>query len=408
MTPSFSIILAQNIFGGHVCFVSGAVVFFYYLGLNALFICMENDTCLIECRGNGCFGVTFACDPVVSSCYVECDITRSLHCPAFDSTISYKIDDDPYNSLIPLSRQSRKLLTTASSINKEIESNCNNDRISLKCDRLTECEDWEVDINMYTPINITYNNISHICCRGAEACAEMQVWYNNNNSVSTNNTENGLTVVCNGDASCDEINVNMIQTTNGGGGGGTRTLVYCGGYKACEDATISNVDTVYCAGSHGCADATMENIDTLIVSSYKGCEGCTLIDVNNIYVTGPNAFDAAIIEQTDYGGDNDTNNDDDSVKTVNLYLLCDEAAEDLHFECNSNSVCNIYCVVSDACIDFMIDCFGPCTIQCDPTNGIDCPSRSNITGDYVFRTVIAGENETYGMSVAVFFFAFVF
>ena len=177
--------------------------------------------------------------------------------------------------------------------------------------------------------------------------------------------------------------------------------IYCSAVSACENSTISIINTindasVYCTASSSCAGAFMsvgaslslDRIDsnsnnkmasniqkniTVFCGSYYSCANTILSGFNRIYSLGYWAIDGTIIISNP-DPDSQTNNNNNN--EMNVYIGGASAADGSGavIYCNKTDICNIYCDASGACTSIIIHCFGNCSIFCDVSIVVYCPT----------------------------------
>ena len=118
----------------------------------------------------------------------------------------------------------------------------------------------------------------------------------------------------------------------------------------------------------------------------QSCQSSTIREIELIRASGDNALsDSTIVTQTQ--------------GTFKLYVNGTNSSP-LYVYCNETDICKIDCQSSNACTTMYLYCFGTCFVDCDESNGIDCPfsgfySRWTTNSPTIIPTAIPSNNPSY-------------
>ena len=307
----------------------------YNAGYNLSIICRGDSTtntttateCTINCNGNGCNGTRLDC--AGASCTVNCSGTESNPCPVNITGGG----DGIFSELDILFDIGNWSLINDKICNDESSGAVARDNGTLSAVSLSETN---------------FNDV-YLCCRGSLSCA---------NSDSINITNGNI--ICNAEASCENINNQAINIANGS--------LFCSGHNTCENSNIyadNNADFVYCGGLQSCEDVTIVGGDKVICGGYQSCKNAVISGVSDIdiYVTAWEGANGAVI----YSGNKGIR--------MNVYLLSYESGLNVAVYCNKSDICVVHCGSRGSCDDTTLFCGrnNDCTVECDPAELIDCP-----------------------------------
>ena len=105
----------------------------------------------------------------------------------------------------------------------------------------------------------------------------------------------------------------------------------------------------------------------------ESCSNSVIQNVQKVIVDGEDALVGATIESSG----NFSNNS--SVDTL-IVRINGKHNGTFDIYCNEGDICKIDCQSRHACSDLCLYCFGTCFVDCDPDNGIHCPSTECGTG----------------------------
>ena len=215
------------------------------------------------------------------------------------------------------------------------------------------------------------SNHDAICCRASESC------YQASSIVTESN--NG-TIVCSGSESCFDTPLISTGTdtsyTTGFGN------IFCFGHTSCRQSILYaglQGGMIICGSKRSCRDSIILSAKYVFcLATQEGCNGIMIKNVENIYLlSGPSsANDNARIVSN--GGDIET------VGIMNVYLASKAAGDDVKIFCNSTDNCYIECLTNGACERTNLTCDGNCTIYCNPTRSIECPSIVSALGSVYY------------------------
>ena len=329
MSTSVSIIV--DLYGGY----SGYNASIYHIGVRNY---------VINCYGNGCYGLNLICNNSDCSGFnVFCGTGQADACPNF-------------------------IITNVSSISNTITAN-NDDIIVFNSIELEEktrnyCDEYLDTSYVYDILEemlsassiVNYNG--GVCCQGYSSCRDATeiIGYNGD-------------IVCNARSSCRYAGEISALARNGS--------VYCLGLYSCQGSKITlngnnginNNGIVFC-DVQGCGGATISNGEYVYCNGYYSCTNTTIINTENIYILG---FSPAL----------EMNIFSSGIGTMNVYFNSRLAGRFVTVYCNQSDICNVYCQTTDSCfnenVNTTIYCIGECTITCDEgTTG--CPvAFGNVT-----------------------------
>eukprot|EP01084_Bolivina_argentea_P256609 432090_1 len=291
----------------------------YYAGFGAHIICYPQIYCNINCMvDTGCYML-----------YIEClGISNCI----INTTSNYTMNPITNSNNFNMTTPSNDIMYNSEILTISNDYKCNNQGTQNIFDNKDE---------RYNGPDIVINIDNHgpICCRGYQSCFNIDNIQFNTSSQDTTNI-----VICSGDTSCRESNINNI---NGD--------VFCEGLKSCLLSNITTNNNVYCFG---------------MVSCYVS----QLFDASNVYCSGSESCKLSVIK---------------SFGDINIYLLGKLSGDSSTIYCNNNDKCLIVCGGFKSCSSStIIYCYGICTVKCSIDTG--CP---NIISSY-FPT-LSPTNQTY-------------
>ena len=246
---------------------------------------------------------------------------------------------------------------------------------------------------------ISTNTEYDIICSGCQSCVNVNPMTNANNIYClsfascyfANINENVNNVFAYGDFSAPSTNIYNVKDS-----------IYCATRWSCQSSDINNVvNNVYGLGLEALYNAQISNVGNnvmvagyrvlifgdvsnvanVICIGYEACMSTDIANVTNIMANGYNVLsDATVVSNR--GG---------LSFTIKINGTIDD---DYEITCSINDTCFIYCESSDACTNLNLHCDGSCCVDCDESNGINCPS--NVTGpgytDCIFSNVVPTMN----------------
>eukprot|EP01083_Nonionella_stella_P305451 1065592_1 len=269
-----------------------------YAGYGATLICRENHSCRVECKG-------------IDSCvmfYVDCRGCTGIE------YITHITNIPPTENLTEFNNRNMDI-TSYKLFDEEI----------IDPDTDVLCTDPTYSYDVYNSsqktvnldINVTVPGANGpICCRGMNTCYNMQrLGYESP-------TQKGSDLICSGRDSCRSATMINFNDT-----------VYCEGYNACMDSTITNLNTLYCDADYGCSDSNFTNVQTVVCRGSSSCDGATFISD---------------------GSD------------LTIYFTGDDSGGDATVYCTESDTCTIHCLGNAACLGTTVYCTD-CTPACDNT-----------------------------------------
>ena len=242
----------------------------YYAGYGLSVNCSNSlDTCVVFCYGNGCINVDLICISDNNVCTMICadDDDDSCQIDTKQSNPNYHMTYDSMVGVInDLFVQFNNSYSILPSTVDKINYNC-----SIKA--------W--DYNQYSGVTIdySYSNYSElgndICCMSWYGCGYSNI--TNFNATSGSN-DDALNLYCYGKTSCHALSIFQSSNYNVYGTAAyslqgslidSANIVFCQGYKSCEQAAIVNTNLLICEGSASCYSAKITNVSVIIGLSYQ-------------------------------------------------------------------------------------------------------------------------------------------
>ena len=322
----------------------------YYAGYGAILTCESGDTCRIDCRwGNGCYGFQLNCMSGSNCVVSNCDELQGSHCP-----ITYGFDTLPPLKTHELSYQ----------FDIVSQATLNDNKCSDRYQTALTYDDYVSSSNL-AGVSVT-TSTGNVCCRSSYACRAAAI------SITGTGDHD---IVCGGASACGGSAFSTI-TSLAVEPSGNRNI-YCSGSGACVEGIITGAvnGMIYCGGSGACDATQISSTDRVYCSGNEACAESTISSVGNVYVSGSEGIDGAVLNS-------------DGVGVMNVYLFIPNPTawwRDATINCNdANDICNIYCKTHGSCDGIVINSIcNNANVECDPANGIDCPTIINTNTGYI-------------------------
>ena len=355
----------------------------YYSGYNSTVYCWNDQTCNINCKGNGCLGVILLYD-VNADYTVDCNESIGIWCPIVinynytNGTVDYNYNSNyNYNYHVTngtglglqfmfpngySSMEHANVFEDICETNGTVAGTDANDLLlSTRCLDSFQCD------NLATIDLISDGIFDSICCAGEWSCE--------NNNILTVNPNYDIIAIgyqsvwkyLNPNATLRGRTINNRYKKN-------NSTFYCDGHFACSGVKLYNSDLAHCAGGFSCSDTQFYDINTIICSSEESCKNSYIYNAKSIYVTSIGALEGSYINTKELA----SNDDCQTKSVVNIWLLSDNFDNDdyntINITCEVGNICNIFCGTNDACLNVEVNCYGRCNISCEAYgNYAHCP-----------------------------------
>ena len=312
------------------------------------------------------YNVTLSCDPnTVVNCNISCERDKNNN-----TNTQFLILDDVCNNKCTIDYECNILDNIDSVLNSIdnitfllinditwLSDQFKNDYKSA-CDLNTRDNNslvFDIGFAFHSDEDISNDNqYGTICCRGYESCAHT-------NTITTDLAS----ILCLGNSACSQSK--LIYTGDYTDGADTDNynydfydnvnntiVIYCMGYDSCYESTLRSRNNILCGAYRSCLNALLMNTEKVYCSVKYSCVDSIMLSITEIYIinqqSGINAFSG------------------DKSETY-IYLIGNNAGDDITYNCEQDSICYINCAGIGSCnnLTTVLKCEGKCFVTC---NGI--------------------------------------